>query len=89
MAHISDDLPRISVKALTEDQMAMLELLGVNRVRQTTPVTFYVTDDDPLAIDGKPHIAEHHCPLVTWRGRERIVMPDGALETLNRRAAND
>lgn len=80
----------IEIRALTEDQMAMLGLLRAGRVRQTIPLTVFVEPEETdIACGMEPHVATHHCPVVTWRGKERILMPDGSLTTLRRSAAND
>lgn len=90
MSEFYNDLPIIEIDTLTEDQLAMLELLGVARVRQTRSIDLVVTPAvDETAYAVTRHIARHHCPIVTWRGKERVVRPDGSLETLNRRADND
>lgn len=84
------DLPIVEVHALTEDQMAMLDALGVKRVKQTWPVTLFFDPDEAGVVAGlQRHLLRHHCPVVTWRGKERIVRPDGSINTLTRHAAND
>ena len=83
-------LPVIETTILSEDQIAMLDLLCVNRVILTEPVDFLVKPDElEKACGAGDYIARHHCPVVAWRGKQRIVMPDGALATFKLYAAND
>lgn len=80
------DLRFIRIDELTDDQLAMLALLGgdpaaVRRVYRS----FYKGGSDRVAKvlrDEPKHIVhEHACPLVEWRGLDRIILPNGDVET--------
>jgi hypothetical protein len=76
--------PRVLIDRLTDDQTAMLTLLGLPEAgkRRASPLYFMDTPPGVQMISPKmnPHIVmQYLCPVVRFRDRLKMVLPNGDL----------
>ncbi len=75
------DGPRYTVADLSDDQRAMLALLGGVEARPRRSVALFCETPPGLAkvADGlSPHVVKDHpCPIVEFRASLRMILPNG------------
>lgn len=73
----------VSIDVLTEDQLAMLELLGNPPEIQCRRRIYYRITAGPEDMPFDPYIGTYLCPVVMFRGRPRMILPGGDIHTVD------
>lgn len=75
---------QITETKLTDDQEAMLLVLGAPEEARTTIRLYTRATAEILKRypEAKHHVVVNHdCPIVTYRGRRRMILPNGDVST--------
>lgn len=81
--------PRVTITALSDDQVAMLAVFGQDGARRHPSANYF--EDTPAGLAkldpgiSANVIRQYMCPVVTFRERPFMILPNGDLREIERR----